>query len=49
MAVELRKRAKETVSRARNHLGAKTEEGGGRIGRRKEREETRRGLDGNLF
>ena len=39
VAVELRKRAKETVSRARNHLGAKTEEGGGRIGRRKEREE----------
>jgi hypothetical protein len=48
LAAELRKREKETISHARNQLGAKTEEGGGRIGRGKEREE-RIGLDDNLF
>ena len=37
MAVELSKREKEAVSHARNQLGAKTEEVGGRIGRGKER------------
>jgi len=42
LAVELRKREKEAVSHARNQLGAKTEEVGGRKGER-------RGLDDNLF